>query len=803
MPILYASIALPLPLAGPFTYRVPEALSPIAGIGRRALVPFGPRMLTGFITGLPDSPGDLPESKIRDIQDIPDDEPVFDAAMLDLAAWVADYYLSTVGEALRTALPAGSAVRSRTRVRLLDGASPEGLSDRQARLVEFLRARGPSLLRTIQTELGDWAGGIARALEKRGVLALEREMTTPAARPRTERHVYPVADVVPALSSRARKQAECLEVLRQHPEGVPVAEFVERYGFSRGVLNALADAGLAAFEEVEVIRRSRMLDQERVKADHPLTPAQTECLRCIAEECAGGNPRPILLQGVTGSGKTRVYIELVRRALEGGRSAIILVPEIALTPQTVRFFNSVFPERVAVLHSAMSAGERFDMWRLIHDGARDVVIGPRSAVFAPLPAPGVIIVDEEHDHSYKQTDTAPRYHARDVAVVRGKNLGIPVVLGSATPSLESWHNARSGKYLLARLPERIDSRPLPEVALVDMRGERERENFSNLSTLLREEIALRIARGEKSIILINRRGFATGIRCRNCGYTLSCPDCSAGLVYHASRRLAVCHLCGHERIVLQHCPNCGADGLNYTGRGTQKIEQELTNAFGDAGIVRMDADTTRAHDSHFRLLEEFRAGSASILIGTQMVGKGLDIPEVTLVGVIAADSALSLPDFRAAERTFQLITQVAGRAGRGEIPGRVVVQALLPDHYSVDAACRHDFEAFAASELEIRREVEFPPFSRLILLEFSGEDPASLLASAGEAAALLAEHAPPDTEVLGPVDAPIARVRGRHRVHVLLKTKRITALRALVRHLLDTWSGPETLAVDVDPVDLM
>jgi primosomal protein N' (replication factor Y) len=620
---------------------------------------------------------------------------------------------------------------------------------------------------------------------------------------KTERHVRPVPDAGAALPSRARKQAECLALLRRYPEGISVAEFVERHGCSRGVLNALADIGLAAYEEVEVIRRSRMLDQEYVRTDHPLTPAQTECLSLIETECRDGSPRPVLIQGVTGSGKTRVYIELVRRALERGKGAIILVPEIALTPQTVRFFNSVFPGRVAVLHSAMSPGERFDMWRLIREGAREVVIGPRSAIFAPLAAPGVIIVDEEHDHSYKQTDTAPRYHARDVAVVRGSLLGIPVALGSATPSLESWQNALSGKYLLARLPERIDSRPLPEVAVADMREERKAGNQSSLSLLLRDELSARIRRGEKSIILINRRGFATGIRCRNCGHALTCPDCSVGLVYHSSRRLAVCHLCGRERIVLQQCPECGAEELSFTGRGTQRIERELANAYEAAGIVRMDSDTTQTHDSHFRLLEEFRTGGASILLGTQMVGKGLDIPEVTLVGVIAADSSLALPDFRAAERTFQLITQVAGRAGRGDKPGKVVVQALMPEHYAVSAACRHDYETFAAAELESRREAGFPPFSRLILLELAAEDSAVLMASAGELASLLTEQSPPETEVLGPVEAPIARIRGQYRAHILLKTRRITALRSLVRRTLETFSAPVDITADVDPVEMM
>ncbi len=804
MSTLYASLALPLPLNALFTYRVPPDLAALAETGRRALAPFGPRLLTGFIVGISGDPGDLAPERIKDIQDIPDDERVFDSPMLELASWVADYYLSSVGEVLKAAMPSGTMVRSR--VRVYPSGTPEAdvnLNGVQTDAMEYLRKNGPSLLRTMTGALGEGADGAVRALERKGLVRLEREMSTPSARPKTERYIRPVEGAEMAVSPRARKQADCLEALRKYPEGIPLAEFVERHGFSRGVLNALSDAGLAQYDEVEVLRRSKMLDQESARTDHPLTLSQRECLRLITEECEGGNPRPTLLQGVTGSGKTRVYIELVRAALARGKGAIVLVPEIALTPQTVRFFTSVFPGRVAVLHSAMSPGERFDMWRLIRDGRCDVVIGPRSAVFAPLAAPGVIIVDEEHDHSYKQTDASPRYHARDVAVVRGKLLGIPVVLGSATPSLESWHNARNGKYLLARLPERVDSRPLPEVTVVDMRTEREAGNYSSLSTVLRDELDLRLARGEKSIVLMNRRGFATGIRCKACGYTLTCPDCATGLVWHASRRLAVCHLCGHERIVLQHCPACGSEDMSYTGRGTQRVELELANSFEKSGVIRMDSDTTQAHDSHFRLLEEFRTGEARILLGTQMVGKGLDIPEVTLVGVIAADASLSLPDFRAAERTFQLITQVAGRAGRGEVPGKVIVQALTPDHYAVETACRQDYEAFAAVELQSREEVGFPPFTRLILIELTSEDSAALAARAGDLTAWFIENAPPETEALGPVEAPIARVRGRYRMHILLRTRRIAAARVLVRHALEHHSGPETISADVDPVDMM
>ena len=799
----YVSIVLPIPVTEPFTYAVPPELAPLAEIGRRALVPFGARLLTGFIVGVSKSQGSVSSDKIKPIQDIPDDEPVFDARMLALAEWIADYYLSSTGEVLKAAMPSGTMVRTRVRVHLIDGDAGSPHPPVQEAVIGHLRDHGSSLLKTLEHALGKAAPGAARALERKGAVRFEREMTVPAARVKTERHVKPFPGTPGALPSRARKQAECLAALREHPEGIPLAEFIERYSVSRGVVNALVKAGLAVYDEVEVARRSRVLDQESVRSDHPLTLEQMECLRLIREESRRYAPRPALIQGVTGSGKTRVYIELVRDALNAGKGAIILVPEIALTPQTARFFTSVFPGRVAVLHSAMSPGERLDMWRLIRDGGCDVVIGPRSALFAPLDTPGVIIVDEEHDPLYKQVDAAPRYHARDAAAVRARMLGIPIVLGSATPSLESWRNALSGKYLLVRLTERVEAKPLPKVICVDMREEWKAGNHSSLSTVLRNELRARIARGEKSIILINRRGYATGVQCRECGHVLTCPDCAAGLVYHASKKLALCHLCGRGQIVLQHCPACGSENLSFRGRGTQRIERELAAAFGEIGIIRMDSDTTGAHEAHYRLLEEFRTGTASVLLGTQMVGKGHDIPEVTLVGVISADSALLLPDFRAAERTFQLITQVAGRAGRGDSPGVVVVQTSMPDHYAIRAACGHDYDSFVEAELDSRREVEFPPFSRFILVEFSSDNRITLLERTTEAAGYLSERMPDGAEVLGPVEAPIPRVRGKHRMHILLKARNTTALRPLLRGLVESHRGPETVAVDVDPVDMM
>ncbi len=800
----FVSVALPLPIESAFTYSVPPELVPRAETGRRVLVPFGQRILTGFIVGVSHDPGDVPPDRIKPAQDIPDDEPVVDHGMIALAEWIADYYLSSTGEALKAAVPAGSLVRSRIRVHAEAPPLSGGLTPFHARILDHLHEHGPALMRNLERTFGRDTAGAVRSLARRGAVRLEREMTAPAARVKTERRVIPVpSEEIPAFPARARKQAECLAALNSHPGGIALAEFLERYAFTRGVVNALVEAGRAVYEEAEVTRRAAIPDGSGIRSDHPLTPAQEDAIRIVRAEALSNVPRPVLLYGVTGSGKTRVYIELVRDALERRKGAVILVPEISLTPQTARFFSSAFPGRVAVFHSAMSPGERLDAWRLIREGSLDVVIGPRSAVFAPLSDSGVIIVDEEHDHSYKQTDSNPRYHARDVAVVRARMLGIPVVLGSATPSLESWKNALGGKYVLARLPERVESRPLPAVVCVNMREERKEGNLSSLSIRLREELTSRAIRGEKSIVLINRRGYSTGVVCRSCGHVVSCPDCAAGLVWHASKRLAVCHLCGKSRVILKNCPECGADGLVYRGTGTQRIEHDIASAFPDAGIIRMDSDSTTAHDAHHRILEEFRSGPASILIGTQMVGKGHDIPEVSLVGVIAADASLSLPDFRAAERTFQLITQVAGRAGRGDSPGMVVVQTHNPDTPSVAAACSHDFESFAKTELAERRELDFPPFVRLVLIEISGENHDTALARAKEAASFLAGRIPDGVESFGPIEAPIPRVKGRHRFHILVKSRRSAALRPILRELAGAFRGPETITVDIDPSDLM
>jgi primosomal protein N' (replication factor Y) (superfamily II helicase) len=802
----YASIALPVPNTDSFTYLIPPELAQAAEPGRRAVVPFGRRLLTGFIVETGDDPGDVPPEKCRPISDIPDDEPVFDDHMRDLARWISDYYLCAPGEVLRAMMPAGGETISRIRVYATDSPpKARGLTGNQRKALDIILGEGSMLLRTLDRTAGFKASSVVRALERKGLVRLEREVRTSVGRAKTVRMVRRTD--IPALTipSRARKQLEVATILDGYGEtGITLTELLERYGVSRGVVNALTVSGHAEYEDVPVARLSRLLDQDPVEADHPLTSEQEQCMAAIREETALPSPRPMLIMGVTGSGKTRLYIEAVREAMAAGLGSIILVPEISLTPQTTRFFSSVFGDRVAVLHSAMSPGERHDMWHMVHSGERTVVIGPRSAVFAPVHDLGLIVVDEEHDGSYKQSDNAPRYHGRDVAVVRARMLGIPVLLGSATPSLESWRNADENKYIRCHLTERIAQRSLPEVVTVDMREERQAENMSSLSRLLRDELSTRRDRGEKAIILINRRGFARGVQCRECGEVLKCPYCAITLTYHRTKGLALCHMCGHDQRIMEHCPECGAADLYYRGAGTQRVEAELETIVGAGGIIRMDADTTRAHDAHFRLLEEFRTGDATVLLGTQMVAKGLDFPEVTLVGILSADSALYIPDFRAGERTFQLITQVAGRSGRGTVHGAVVLQTFTPDNYAIETAAAQDYQAFAELELVEREAVEFPPFSRLVLIEFSGADHATVTGTATECAAYLRKYASEGAEIMGPADAPVARVRGRHRVHILCRTAQITRLLGVVRHAVEVYqSGMVSVSADVDPVDLL
>ena len=514
-----------------------------------------------------------------------------------------------------------------------------------------------------------------------------------------------------------------------------------------------------------------------------------------------------LLHGVTGSGKTEVYLQVMARVLERGKGAIVLVPEIALTPQTIERFKGRFGDRVAVLHHRLSGGERHDEWRRLAEGRARIAVGPRSAVFAPVEPLGLIVVDEEHETTYKQTDTAPRYHARDVAVVRASFEHAIVILGSATPSLESYWNAQRGKYELFELSERIDGKPMPAVRVVDLSREKGPTVFS---AELLNAIEDRLRKGEQTILFLNRRGYATTMKCRECGAVVECERCSVSLTYHKKRDELVCHLCGASTPVVAACPKCGAAAMLYRGVGTQKVERMLYKVLEDTQVprvLRMDSDTTAAKHSHAGILGEFKAGKADILVGTQMIAKGLDLPNVTLVGVIVADTALGLQDFRAAERTFQLITQVAGRAGRGEVPGEVIVQTYRPGSYAIRAAARHDFRAFYDDEIVRRRNPlsPYPPHVHMVCVTFRGPDAKKVRAAAEALAAACEKGDHTGVEMLGPAEAPIARAQREHRMQLFLKSSRPSRMTAVLRAALDEAKLPSTVktAVDVDPVDLM
>jgi primosomal protein N' (replication factor Y) len=624
---------------------------------------------------------------------------------------------------------------------------------------------------------------------------------------------------------RAARQRECWESVEAMGGSAEVAHLTGALGFSHSVVKGLEERGLAAIEE-EVVARDpyRSIDAPPAPRHSP-TAQQSAAIAALIDAARTQEPGTTLLRGVTGSGKTLVYIELLREVVERqGRTAIVLVPEIALTPQTVGRFKAVFGERVAVLHSALSDGERYDEWRALKSGEKRIVVGARSAVFAPLPDLGAIVVDEEHEGTYKQSDSPPRYHAREVAVVRAAMAGAICVLGSATPSLESWTNAESGKYRLLELPERVGARPLPPIEVVDLRAERKRKQAEEkagtaqskapviLSERLVEAVNHRIARGEQTILLLNRRGYATFVQCRDCGQVWHCTQCNVSLTYHRRRGRLTCHYCFHEEPSPERCTGCGSKELSFQGVGTEQVERAVGDAFPAARTARMDVDTTSGKWSHHQILGRVERGEVDILLGTQMIAKGLDFPNVTLVGVINADVGMNLPDFRATERTFQLLTQVAGRAGRGVKGGQVIVQTALPEHYAVRCAMEHDFHSFAVRELEARREPLYPPYCRLVNLIVSATDEEATRRAAERAAewieGLLEARKVEGIEIVGPAPCTIDRIRGRWRWHLLLRSESVRLLGEVARYFHERFELPRSkddvrVAIDRDPIALL
>ena len=801
-----ARVVLVPPVArlAPYDYRVSEHLGSVVA-GTRVLVPLGSRRSMGVVVEV----GGVAAggNELRDVIAVLDPEPVIDSALMDLLRWMADYYLSPLAETVATALPGSLRVETE-RVFVADEAAANAVVlDAAARaLVGMLVAEGPLTAAALQRRVAGTTPSMLARLRRQGVVRVTERKRREVATTRRLRLYEAIGGRGPLESLAKRPALQTLyRYLLDHPLGrAPSSELRGSFANASAKVGELMRARLVRRREEESYRP---VLPPAVSADRPvsLTAAQAEAVRAIADATRQGFV-PFLLWGVTGSGKTEVYLRAIADVLPSGRSALVLVPEISLTHQLVDRLRARFGERVAVLHSQLSDGERWDEWRRIARGEATIIVGARSAVFAPMRRLGVVIVDEEHDGAYKQADGV-RYQGRDVAVMRAKLAACPLILGSATPSMESFHNARTGRYRLLALPERVESRPLPSVEIVDLRRP-DRSLTPPVGPDLMAALEANFAAGGQSLVFLNRRGFANFLQCRACGEAVMCPNCSVTLTWHQRWRALRCHYCDHTVPRPVRCGECGEAALETWGVGTEQLEGMLRGALPAARIARMDRDTTRRKGSQAALLHAWANRKLDVLIGTQMVTKGHDVPGVTLVGVILADLSLNFPDFRAAERTFQLLAQVGGRAGRGTEPGRVLIQTLQPHHYALRAAIAHDFAAFAVEEMAARRELDYPPFARLVMVRVEGEHAAEVEGLARHVARQLRELADGRFGVLGPAPAPLERLRRRHRWQILLRGRSGSVLRRAVVDVTDGLHAKARaralrLIVDVDPYSML
>jgi primosomal protein N' (replication factor Y) len=823
----YCDVALPIPLDRPFTYAISGTVPPI---GARVLVPFSGQRLLGVVVRVHDTPP-ADGIEIKPIQQVLDDASLLSPELMRLAEWIAQYYIAPLGEVLRTMMPLAAEVRRHFTYRIADAGRRvlyEGAakgSSRRSRLPTEDQDREYSVLNYLEDGAAATASALRSATQARKALLdgmvrkkwLTREAVAEERdASRTERIAVLVPDArIPKLNEN---QTAILAELAAAGGRLRVRDLRE-LSVPASTLATLVKRNLVAIEEApEDFHLGGLPANGKKHAhEHALNEAQTEALATIAAAMQQAAFKPILLYGITGSGKTSVYFAAMQRALDAGKSALLLVPEIGLTPAIAGEMFAAFGTQVALLHSALTPDERAEQWHRIRRGEARIVVGTRSAVFAPMVNLGLILVDEEHDSSYKQEET-PRYHGRDVAVMRAKFNSAVVVLGSATPSLESWSNSERGRYTRVEMLARVMDRPLPVVELVDMRTEfKETAREDIFSRQLVAETQSTLDRGEQVIILLNRRGYSFTVLCRSCGEKIECENCAIAMTYHKpvlgtdlhahpGDRLE-CHYCGFKRSVPKLCPKCQSEHLFYLGAGSQQGEERLQELFPNARIGRMDRDTVRGRGDMERLLTRLHSGEINLLVGTQMIAKGHDIHGVTLVGVVGADSALGLPDFRAAERVFQLLTQVSGRAGRGELPGRVLVQTYHPEHYAIQCAATHDYTRFVAKELEYRRWMHYPPSAVLANVIVQGQSLGEASAWANTLGRWFAAARLDKVRVLGPVAAPIARLKRIYRFHLILKAEHRSALGRTLREML-TYTESQAiprrnLIVDVDAVHLM
>ena len=810
----YAEVALPLGIDKTLVYAIPRHLRDAAAPGKRVTVPLGPRIVSGYLVRLTET---ADRADLKALQDVVDPEPLLDGPLLELTQHVAAYYGAPWGEVIRATLPPGIDASTRRRVRLTTAGRQSvtqgapTLSAQERELLHLVPLDAPVPAGRLTRRFGKTTSSLLHRLQDKGLVMVETFRMPPRVRTKQERSFHllrseqEVETAIAALTLRAPRQAQLLAHLLRVGGTLPAQE-ARTIAQSPSVLFGLTQKGFIA-QVLTPVRRDPFRDLP-VTPTEPfhLSPPQQEVLAEIDAATTASRFVSFLLFGVTGSGKTEIYLQAIEGTLKQGKQALVLVPEIALTPRAAERFRGRFGDRVALLHSALTPGERLDQWLRILGGDADIVVGARSAVFAPLPRLGIIVVDEEHDSAYKQEES-PRYHARDVALFRGQRTSCPVVLGSATPSLESYHGTHSGAVRLLTLPDRIGEGVLPAVAVVDLRQEPKAPGRRViLSGILEARIRERLARRQQVLLLLNRRGYATSLLCRDCGHLVRCPHCSVALTLHRAVQLLRCHHCTHQRRPPDRCPACGGSNVRQLGMGTEQVERELRACFPEARIARMDRDTTAGPQGHHLILQRLERRDLDILVGTQMIAKGHDYPNVTLFGILSADIGLNLPDFRAGERTFALLTQMVGRSGRGPLRGAAVIQTYNPEHYCIQAALRQDYSAFAQEELARRHERNLPPFTRLVRLLISSPKEAAA-AEAAEQLGTLLRHAPHPFQIDGPAPAPLARLRGRFRWHLFVKGPLDTPLRPKVTTALEAFSPPRGASIqvemDVDPVDTL
>lgn len=779
----------------PFDYFIPEDLEELIRPGMRVSVPFGNRKIQGFVTSL-DETEENP--KLKGIDGVMDLAPVLNEELMELGDWLAEDTLSFRVSAYQAMLPAALRAKYEKYFLRLDDENEELEQLFEGyETIDWKVAEARGLLK----QIGKWVreGSVEVVYQVKNKITNKKVRVVSCLK-----SPYQLTEIIEDMPKNAKAQSRVLAFFQAF-EGSEIlfSELKKQAGTTDTTIKKLADLNILTIQE-KIISRDPYQNHQFEKSEslQLLPDQQIACWKITAAT----EQETFLIHGVTGSGKTEIYLQTIEAKLKEGKEAIVLVPEISLTPQMVERFKSRFGSEVAVLHSALSSGEKYDEWRKIERKEARVVVGARSAVFAPLENLGIIIIDEEHEASYKQEDN-PRYHARDVAIWRANKYQCPVVLGSATPSLESFARAKKGVYTLIELPSRVNDRAMPEVSVVDMREELRKENRTEFSTELLEKIKDRIAKKEQTVLMLNRRGYSSFVMCRDCGYVVECPNCDISLTYHQSSNQMKCHYCGHEERVPQKCPSCEGEHIRYFGTGTQKVEESLTKLIPEARVIRMDVDTTRTKGAHEKLLKSFRNHEADILLGTQMIAKGLDFPDITLVGVLNADTMLHLPDFRASERTFQLLTQVSGRAGRHERTGEVVVQSYNPEHYSIEFAKKHDFIGFYNHEMQLRKMGSYPPFYYLTMINVSDENEMKAIRTIQEMAQFLRGKLGPDAVVLGPVPSTITRIKNKYRYQCIIKYKiepdLKKELKTLITHYQKDQQKGLTITIDVQPYVLM